>query len=58
MSTFDLQDWLDDQLDHNILNESTGLDNFQDVDIGGFGFPHYSDFVNSAAASAYPLHHV
>lgn len=57
MSILGLQDWLDDQLDNNILKESTGLDNFQDVDIGGFGFPHYSDFVDSAAASAYPLNH-
>lgn len=39
MSGFDLQDFLDQQLEHNILNQPVRSDNFQDVDVAGFGFP-------------------
>lgn len=41
MSSFHLQDWLDHQLENNILDEGVTIDDFQDADIGGFGFPHY-----------------
>ncbi len=44
MNSFNLQDWLDDQLEHNILNEPAGEFSFQDldVDVTGFGFPYYA----------------
>jgi len=42
MSGFDLQDFLDQQLEHNILHQPVREHHFQDVDIAGFGFPHYA----------------
>ena len=42
MDSFNLQDWLDDQLEHNILNEPVRPANFQDGDVAGFGFPYYA----------------
>ncbi len=43
MKSFNLQDWLDDQLEHNILNEPVVEHvNFQDIDMTGLGFPYYT----------------
>ncbi|HQR60118.1 MAG TPA: hypothetical protein PLH03_01995 [Methylophilaceae bacterium] len=48
MSNFDLQQWLDGQLEHNVLLESADTDDIvadenEAVDVSGFGFPHYAE---------------
>jgi len=43
MSKFDLQQWLEGQHENNLLLESSELDDLDEVELGGFGFPHYAE---------------
>ncbi len=46
MSNFNLQQWLDEQHEHNALLESAEFDEIKEVEFGGFGFPHYAELNN------------
>lgn len=59
MSSFNLQQWLDDQFEHNVLLESVDLTQINAVEVRGFGFPHYAEAENddfSSPAVNYFLH--
>ncbi len=44
MSRFNLQQWLDQQREYNALRQTGELGGLQEVEVGGFGFPHYAEF--------------
>jgi len=52
MRNFNLQRWLDGRREQYVLLETSELDDFddlEDVELGGFGFPHYSEIDNPSS---------
>lgn len=49
MRNFNLQQWLDGRREQYVLLETSELDDLEDVELGGFGFPHYAEIDNPSS---------